>query len=71
MAYDTKYGDVKVEGIPKNEPIFILRAQDVFSVHMLKVYRGLRESSGDLKGVRALNVTIEEFKNWNFKKVPD
>ena len=71
MARDTKYGDVDIKGVPENEPIFILRAQDVFAIHLLKVYRGLRESTGDVLGMRRVNYTIDLFKDWKFKKVPD
>lgn len=72
MAVDSKYGVVNLDGqIPSNEPIFILRAQDIFAIHLLKVYRGLRESTGDLTGVNSLNGTIDLFKKWIFKKVPD
>ena len=71
MAYDNKYGEIEVPGVPDNEPIFILRAQDILAIHMLQVYKGLRESTGDLNAVRALEGTIEGFKNWKFKKIPD
>ena len=71
MARDTKYGDVQVMGIGDEEPIFILRAQDVFAIHVLKVYRGLRESSGDIPGVQSVQASIDAFGNWVYKKVPD
>jgi len=71
MARDLKYGDVDIKGVPENEPIFILRAQDAFAIHVLKVYRGLRESSGDTDGERSVNHSIDAFKSWMFKKVPD
>ena len=41
MAKDTKYNIVDVEGIPEDEPIFVLRAQDAFAVATLKFYQGL------------------------------
>ena len=71
MAYDNKYGKLEVKGIPEREPIFILRAQDAFAVHILKTYRGLRESAGDRGGVESLNVTIDVFLAWQTKKLPD
>lgn len=70
MAYDSKYGLLEIKGIPEKEPIFILRAQDVFAIHMLKVYRGLRESSGDIPGMQSVQATIDAFKNWTYKKIP-
>jgi len=71
MAIDTKYGQVNVKGVPDNEPIFILRGQDIFAIHLLKFYRSLRESSGDVAGERSVGFTIDAFKSWMFKKVPD
>ena len=71
MAKDRKYSDVDVEGIPEDEPIFVLRAQDVFAVATIKFYQGLRDSSGDLGGANDLYHTIAMFKSWKPKKIPD
>ena len=71
MAYDSKYGLLDIKGIPEKEPIFILRAQDAFAIHVLKVYRGLRESSGDIPGMQSVQATIDAFGNWVYKKLPD
>ena len=71
MAKDRKYSDVDVEGIPEDEPIFVLRAQDVFAVATLKFYQGLRDSSGDLGGANDLDYTISMFRSWKPKKIPD
>ena len=71
MAKDTKYNIVDVEGIPEDEPIFVLRAQDVFAVAMLKFYQSLRDSSGDFGGANDLDHTIGEFRSWRPKKIPD
>lgn len=38
MPHDTKYGPVTIPGIPDDEPIFILRAQDAASVSTLQAY---------------------------------
>ena len=71
MAVDTKYDIVDVEGIPAEEPIFVLRAQDTFAVATIKFYQGLRDSSGDGAGVVDLEHTIGRFKAWSKKKIPD
>ena len=71
MAKDSKYNIVDVKGIPDDEPIFVLRAQDVFAVAVLKFYQGLRDSSGDLGGASDLDHTIAAFRFWNPKKIPD
>ena len=71
MAKDTKYNIVDVDGIPEYEPIFVLRAQDVFALATLKFYQGLRDSSGDVGGVLDLDDTIFAFRSWKPKKIPD
>ena len=71
MAEDTKYGTVDIEKIPQWEPIFVLRAQDVFAVATIKFYQDLRYSAGDLGGVNDLDHTIELFRSWRSKKIPD
>ena len=71
MAKDTKYNIVDVEGIPEDEPIFVLRAQDVFAVATIRFYQELRDSSGDIGGVHDLDHTVGEFMSWKPKKIPD
>ena len=71
MAEDTKYGTVDIEEIPEWEPIFVLRAQDIFAVATIKFYQGLRDSAGDLGGANDLDHTIEVFRSWETKKIPD
>jgi hypothetical protein len=41
MPHDTKYGPVTIPGVPDDEPIFILRAQDAASVGTLQHYAQL------------------------------
>ena len=71
MAKDTKYNIVDVDGIPEYEPIFVLRAQDIFAVAVIKFYQELRDSSGDFAGASDLVQTIREFRQWKPKKIPD
>lgn len=71
MAIDTKYDIVEVGGIPPDEPIFVLRAQDAFAVATIKFYQTLRDSAGDNAGVLDLDHTISRFKAWEIKKIPD
>ena len=71
MAKDTKYNIVDVEGIPEDEPIFVLRAQDVFAVAVIRFYQDLRDSSGDYDGVQSLESAIVKFMSWRPKKIPD
>lgn len=41
MAKDNKYGNVQIEGIPDDEPVFVLRAQDKFALPTLFRYKNL------------------------------
>lgn len=38
MALEGKYGQINVPGIPEDEPIFILRAQDMAALQTLDGY---------------------------------
>lgn len=71
MARDTKYDIVDVTGIPDDEPIFVLRAQDAFSVATLRYYKDLRDSAGDEEGAADIERSINRFKAWPTKKLPD
>lgn len=44
MALDSKYGQVTVPGIPDDEPIFILRAQDATAISTIEDY--IRNNDG-------------------------
>lgn len=38
MAIDAKYGDIDIEGIPDDEPVFVIRAQDAVAVQTINQY---------------------------------
>lgn len=38
MAIDSKYGEIEITGIPADEPVFILRAQDILTPDMVLRY---------------------------------
>lgn len=47
MANAGKYGTVEIEGVPEDEPVFILRAQDVATPTAVRNYaEGLRRNFG-------------------------
>lgn len=83
MAKDRKYGVLTILDIPDDEPVFVLRAQDRFSDHILEHYErlvreGIRrkdygadqiESARDhADGVKQARA---DFAAWPKKKMPD
>ena len=77
MATDLKYGQVPLVGIPDDEPIFIIRAQDKASVGAIQDYFANAEVVGvdDDFLVRERDVT-QRFRDWQETnadrvKVPD
>lgn len=46
MAQDRKYGQVEVPGIPDDEPIFILRAQDKSTPQVINQYADTSLTNG-------------------------
>lgn len=47
MARDNKYGQVDIPGVPDDEPVFILRAQDDLALHTITRYRNTASSIED------------------------
>jgi len=71
MAISGKYGKVDIPGVGADEPVFILRAQDMLSQGMVEIYRVLVESHG-CKMKNSLQDEINRFSNWQGKKkMPD
>ena len=71
MAIENKYGELVIDGIPVDEPVFLLRSQDALAVATLQFYKLLRESTGDVNGAEAIDLAIRRFKAWPKKKLPD
>lgn len=71
MALAGKYGKLNIPKIPDNEPVFVLRAQDVLAVTAIKMYRLLAASHG--RPVTGdMDQAIEAFNSWTgTKKPPD
>ena len=58
--------------IPPNEPVFLLRAQDIVALTALKMYRaaaGAANISNDM--LLAIDEQIRNFEAWPTKKLPD
>lgn len=82
MAYDIKYGEVTARwgdslhgesGIPLNEsdePVFILRAQEVTSVHALGAYKKLlKERGASSERISEVNDVILAFSQWQHENI--
>ncbi len=68
MPNDTKYGDVSGPGllhVPHDEPIFILRAQDLGSVEALLAYKYFIARHGIMSVSAPLEDTIAQFQRFH------
>ena len=58
--------------IPEDEPVFLLRAQDVVSVQTVETWARLAEESGaDPDIVHRARRHANEMRKWHNKKIPD
>lgn len=75
MAKELKFGIVNARGIPEDEPIFILRAQDRAALQTLTMYEqaclGLSCDREHIEGVRAVRKMFANWQAENPTKVPD
>lgn len=71
MALSGKYGKLDIPKIAAEEPVFILRAQDVLAPTVIRMYQLLVESHGrPLAG--ELDRQIDSFRKWQgSRKMPD
>ena len=71
MAVSGKYGKVEIPKIGKEEPVFILRAQDRLAQGLIEIYKILMVSHGS-PNAGQLDEEITRFRQWNGpKKIPD
>ncbi len=71
MAVSGKYGRLDIPKIGRDEPVFILRAQDKLAGPAIEMYRQLAASHSS-KVVEALQKEIDSFRLWQgTKKIPD
>ena len=71
MAVSGKYGKVEIPKIGKEEPVFILRAQDRLAQGLIEIYKILVASHGS-SNAGQLDEEIARFRRWNGpKKIPD
>lgn len=68
MAFDSKYGEVDIKGVPDDEPVFILRGQDLTATVALQMYSDIQIDHAIKESV---SLTIKRFQAWGTKKMPD
>lgn len=71
MPKDAKYGQLNIPHIPDDEPIIVLRAQDVFAVAALKHYFIAASGACDKIHLDLIRKTTDAFIAWPTKKIPD
>ncbi len=77
MAVDNKYGEIEIEGIPADEPVFVLRAQDRLSTPILIRYQNMAtvgECSDEF--IKGIDQAFSNFADWQIEnkdkvKTPD
>ncbi len=71
MAISGKYGKLDIPKIAAEEPVFILRAQDVLAATAIQMYQLLVDSHG-CPLAKKLDKEIQSFRKWpGSKKMPD
>lgn len=70
---DTKYGTVTTSGkiIPTDEPVFLLRAQDILAPAVVRYYAALRASIGDHEAAKEIMRIADSMERWSRRKYPD
>lgn len=63
MALSQAYGKLEIPMIDDDEPIFILRAQDILAVSAIQMYRLLAEAHG-CQVAEVLTREVEAFQSW-------
>jgi hypothetical protein len=71
MAVSKKYGRINISKIGDDEPVFILRAQDLLAGPAIETYEILTRSH-HLPLAEQVKAEIDRFKSWTGpKKLPD
>ena len=67
MALSSTYGKLDIPIIGENEPVFILRGQDILAQSAIEMYRLLAEAHG-CRVAEALTSEISLFRQWKGEK---
>jgi len=71
VAISGKYGKLDIPKIGKDEPVFILRAQDSLAQAAVSMYQALA-ASHKAPVAEAVGKEIDAFRSWQGKKkIPD
>lgn len=82
MAIEKKYGKLDIPGIPDDEPVFVLRAQDAYALDTLRDYFDRRRDPNLLVGETGanredkrklrdhMNAVFDAFEDWAVRKTP-
>jgi hypothetical protein len=75
MAQAGKYGELGIEHIPDDEPVFVIRAQDKLALPTLDRYMDLAEDAGAedsfLDHLDRVRGDIKIWQRQNETKIPD
>lgn len=65
MAIDNKYGKIDIPGIPDDEPVFVIVAQDKLAPEAIKGYSSIAYSYGAPKEFVSRVVSVaDQFSAW-------
>lgn len=71
MALSGKYGKLDIPKIAADEPVFIIRAQDVIAAPLIQIYQ-LMLNSHNSPLAKELDSVVQTFQKWSgTKKMPD
>lgn len=77
MAVSLKYGQVAIAGVPDDEPVFVIRAQDVAAPAAISAYKAeVRKHGAPAHLLMGADRMLSEVTSWQFShpgrvKVPD
>ncbi len=73
MSNCPKYGRITTElkDIPEDEPVFLLRGQDVLAVENVLYYADAREAVGHDEAALEIRELAARMANWRPRRIPD
>lgn len=71
MAVSKKYGKIDIQGVPDNEPVFVIRAQDTLGIPVIIEYLRQRMNLGCYVDRAEFADIVKSFADYSPKKLPD
>lgn len=70
---DPKYGRITTTNkeIPEDEPVFLLRGQDLFAPTAVDLYAAMREQNNEPEVAAEIHAFAERMRQWQPQKFPD